>query len=132
MEIPAYETGINTIALDDKINSRVLFTFQYRENWSNHTYTISFDRVEFINKILGYNLTGERRPEFYNTEIDKLYDLYSFNENFEAYRNRGSIDIIEIIPHRSAKGNFDMTLDGDIFEKFSGEYSVDCFLGTSR
>ena len=139
MSFPVLETGTNALAFDRDQHEMIRFSF---ENMSSSyyggqkpIYTTSFDRVNYLNDfVLGYELSGyvdNRGDADYN--IKKLYEIHSFEQAIEAYhQDSNDISVVEIVEDSNGRYNFKMMLDGEVYGNFSGEYAVNCFIGTYK
>lgn len=138
MVIPVVETGTNSILFTDDSDDMIRFSFQDRDYTSfggeiQSAYTASFNRYDFFNNdVIGYRLAGSGTLKIdrdYN--LDKFYEVYSFEQNIEAYHQDGQdLSIIEIVNDPASGYSFKMMLDGGIYGEYAGDYAVNCYLAT--
>lgn len=129
VDLPVVETGVNTFKFVEASNARALFTFQFRKNYSNQIETASFDNVRYLTSVLSYKLSGFRTFDSYG-DLEKIYEVYSFDESIEAFRDaRGEDYTFTITPSYDGQK---MMLDGEGFQQYAGAYNVNCFIGTRQ
>lgn len=128
VEFQVLETGINTLKFDESLGDTVLFTFQNRENFSNHTYTESYNSALFSPSVFNYSLSGFHTFDAYG-KYDKLFELFN-GLDIEGSTNAFGSGFDFLISESNQEGSFELMLSGDNYNQYQGFYNVNCYVAT--